>query len=107
MQNDLQNQPVQPPVRELMLKAQVLARVRVGYSCLWEWMRDGIFPLPIELGRPNGRTTRIAWFADEVEGWIESRPRRKIGGLAEHRAAQERVQSKRGRKPRARVADRS
>ena len=111
MHDDSQNKrkllpPPEPstPRRELLLKPQVLARVRVGYSCLWGWMRDGLFPLPIALGPEDGRTTKVAWFADEVEAWVESRPRRKIGRLTQHRAAQERVQSKRGRKPRARAA---
>ena len=52
-------------------------------------MRDGKFPLPIELGPEDGRTTKVAWFASEVDAWIDARPRRKIGGLSEHRAAQE------------------
>ena len=107
MHDDFQNKsarklpPPEPstPRRELLLKPQVLARVRVGYSCLWGWMRDGLFPLPIALGPEDGRTTKVAWFADEVEAWVKSRPRRKIGGLAQSRAAQERTPPQRGRKP--------
>ena len=35
-------------------------------------------PLSIELGPSGGRSTKIAWLADEVYAWIASRPRRKL-----------------------------
>ncbi len=72
--------PVKPGPRELLSKAQVLALVGGPvYSTIWGWMKDGQFPLPIELGPPNSRSTMIAWYADEVHQWIANRPRRQIG----------------------------
>jgi predicted DNA-binding transcriptional regulator AlpA len=66
--------------QKLLFKPQVLALLGLGsYSTLWQWMKDGWFPLPLELGPPNGRSSTIAWDANEVLGWIANRPRRQIG----------------------------
>ena len=40
----------------------------------WRDVKAGAFPSPVEIG-PN----RIGWFEDEVEAWLESRPRRTYG----------------------------
>ena len=37
---------------------------------LWQMVREGRFPVPLKL---SPRATR--WRSDEVEAWIESRPR--------------------------------
>jgi predicted DNA-binding transcriptional regulator AlpA len=66
-----------PPVR-LMSKAEVLDLVGCTYGSLWSWMKAGRFPLPIELGPPNGRSSKIAWLEHEITGWIASRPRRRL-----------------------------
>jgi prophage regulatory protein len=36
----------------------------------WRRARAGTFPVPIEIG-PNS----VAWFEDEIEAWIATRPR--------------------------------
>jgi predicted DNA-binding transcriptional regulator AlpA len=83
------------PGQHLLLKPQVLELLGgVSYSTLWGWMNEGQFPHPLALGPPNGRTTKIAWISSEVHDWIASRPRRKIGGLKQHRAEQERNRRK-------------
>ena len=41
---------------------------------IWRDVRDQKFPAPISLG-PNS----IGWFEDEIERWLESRPRRTYG----------------------------
>jgi predicted DNA-binding transcriptional regulator AlpA len=67
------------PGQRLLSKADVLALLGIAsYVTLYEWMRAGQFPLAIELGPPGGRSTKIAWLADEVHAWIASRPRRKL-----------------------------
>jgi predicted DNA-binding transcriptional regulator AlpA len=67
------------PGRKLISKPQVLQLIGdPAYSTVWEWMRAGTFPLPIELGPPGGRSSMIAWYADEVDEWIAARPRRKF-----------------------------
>ena len=64
----------------LISKPQVLQLIGdPAYSTVWEWMRAGTFPLPIELGPPGGRSSMIAWYADEIHDWIANRPRRKLG----------------------------
>ena len=52
----------------LVSKCEVLALLggAVGYSTLWGWMREGKFPLAIELGPPGKRSTTIAWYRDDV-----------------------------------------
>jgi predicted DNA-binding transcriptional regulator AlpA len=78
------------PGQHLLFKPQVLELLGgAAYSSLWNKMVSDDFPLPIELGKPDGRTTRVAWIADEVYAWIATRPRRKIGHLAASRMAQE------------------
>jgi predicted DNA-binding transcriptional regulator AlpA len=68
------------PGRQLISKPQVLQLIgNPAYSTVWEWMRAGRFPLPIELGPPGGRSSMIAWYADEIHDWIANRPRRKLG----------------------------
>jgi len=39
-------------------------------STIYEWVRKGLFPKPVKLGpRFSG------WYSDEVQDWINSRPR--------------------------------
>ena len=68
------------PGQRLLFKPQVLQLLGLrSYSTLWQWMRDGAFPLPLELGPRHGRSSAIAWDANEVLGWIANRPRRQLG----------------------------
>lgn len=65
------------PGQQLLHRPQVLELLGVGFGTLYAWMREGRFPLPIELG-PPGRNTAMVWHADEVDEWIAARPRRKF-----------------------------
>jgi predicted DNA-binding transcriptional regulator AlpA len=66
--------------QQLLFRRQVMELVGVGsYSTLYEWMKNGDFPRPVELGPQGGRSTLIAWFAYEVHNWIATRPRRQFG----------------------------
>jgi predicted DNA-binding transcriptional regulator AlpA len=77
---EIRDGAITPGQRSLMFKAQVLALLGdPSYSTVWEWMRAGLFPLPIELGPRGGRSSTIAWYADEIHDWIANRPRRKLG----------------------------
>jgi predicted DNA-binding transcriptional regulator AlpA len=67
------------PGQLLLFKPQVTALVGVGYTTLWDWMRQGLFPRAVELGPPGGRNTMIAWYSHEINDWIRSRPRRQFG----------------------------
>lgn len=55
--------------RNLLLKPEVRARTRLSDSTLWRCVRAGTFPPPIKLGE-----RRVAWYEDEVDGWISTRP---------------------------------
>ena len=88
----------------LVSKCEVLALLggAVGYSTLWGWMREGRFPLAIELGPPGKRSTTIAWYRDEVLDWVAKRPRRQLGrhefrGRREPKQAARLPLSRRGR----------
>ena len=68
------------PGRLLISKPQVLQLIgNPANSTVWGWMRAGTFPLPIVLGPPGGRSSMIAWYADEIHDWIANWPRRKLG----------------------------
>lgn len=72
--------PPPSPVR-FIFRAEVLERVNVSYVTLWNWMRDGKFPLAREIG-PG----KIAWLGHEVDNWILSRPPRQFKSRAEEAA---------------------
>lgn len=42
----------------------------IGNATLRRWVREGNFPKPIKLG-----ANCVAWRLDEVDAWLESRPR--------------------------------
>lgn len=64
---------------KLIQKQEVCELVGVTYGSLFTWMKRGEFPLPIEIGPPGGRSSRIAWIEDEIIDWIARRPRRQPG----------------------------
>jgi prophage regulatory protein len=37
---------------------------------IYNWVRKGLFPEPVQIG-PN----KIGWYEDEIQKWLESRPR--------------------------------
>jgi len=59
------------PGRQLINEREVLRRVGFSRSTLQRRTLGGEFPMPVQTG-PNSK----AWFEDEVDHWMESRPRR-------------------------------
>ena len=60
-----------PSKRRFVFKGEVLERVGgVSGVCLWRWMRDGKFPVAVEVGG------RIAWLESDIDEWMLSRPLR-------------------------------
>lgn len=42
----------------------------ISYTTLWRWVKKRNFPKPIKIGEKC-----VAWHLDEVDDWLESRPR--------------------------------
>ncbi len=60
-----------PPSKRFIFKGEVLERVGgVSGVCLWRWMRDGKFPVALEVGG------RCAWLESDIDAWMLSRPLR-------------------------------
>jgi len=59
-------------LRKLVSKKELKSIYGVPYSFahIARLEKAGLFPKRIQLG-----ACRVAWFADEVEAWIEERPR--------------------------------
>lgn len=57
-------------------RADILKVVPRSYPTIWQWMREGRFPL----GRQMGDKT--VWFADEVDDWLRDLPVRKYKPIA-------------------------
>ena len=56
----------------LLTVREVSARVGLAVPTLWAMVARGDFPIPIKVTK---RSTR--WRSEEVEEWIETRPRTK------------------------------
>lgn len=63
---------------KLIFKPELLELLHVSYSSIFGWMRAGEFPLPRVIGPGTGRSSRIAWYASEIQAWLASRPQRQI-----------------------------
>lgn len=64
------------PQRRLITGTRIYGRAgltSLSRTSIWRGVREGWFPPPVEVS-PG----RIAWYADEVETWIQSRPRKRI-----------------------------
>ena len=55
---------------QLLKSAEVVERVGIGHQTLRRWVRAGKFPAPIQIG-----PRRIAWLIEDIEEWLDSRPR--------------------------------
>ena len=56
--------------RKLIKLPVVLDRAGDSKSEIYRKMDRGVFPFPVSLG-PNS----VAWFEDEIEAWLATRPR--------------------------------
>ena len=52
----------------ILHKHEVLAKIGISHSTLWQWRRAGIFPQPLQLG-PQA----IGWRESEIQAWLDSR----------------------------------
>ena len=61
--------------RRLISKRQMLEMVPLSYPTIWDRMRRGEFPLSVKL---DDAGNRVFWFADEIQTWINDRPRSEL-----------------------------
>lgn len=54
-------------MNNLLLVGDVLRRLRIGRTQLWQLRRSGDFPSPCRMGRP------LRWRERDVEQWINER----------------------------------
>ena len=55
---------------KLLRLPEVEARTGTKKSFIYQEIKDGRFPAPVELGK-----RARAWRSDEVQAWIDNRPR--------------------------------
>lgn len=60
---------------KLIRKAEVLDLCAISNATLYRLIARGLFPAPVVL---STRGRAVAWFAPEVQEWIESRPRSQL-----------------------------
>ena len=71
-------EPRAPPVRRLISKRQLLGLIPISFPSVWARMRKGEFPLSVQLDDAGSKSF---WYLNEVQQWIESRPRSKLKPL--------------------------
>jgi prophage regulatory protein len=59
----------------LLRVGEVTEMTGLSRTTIWRRERKGEFPQRVKLG-PQA----VGWRADEIEEWIESRPRARVGG---------------------------
>jgi len=64
-------QAVADKAERILRRREVLDRVGVGQSTLYDWMKRGEFPRPVALG-----SKLVGWRESDVTAWIESRETR-------------------------------
>ncbi len=60
--------------RRLLRNADLDKRGIMSRVNRWRRVKAGTFPAPVQI-RPNS----VAWYEDEIEAWLASRPRRTYG----------------------------
>ena len=58
----------QPAAERILRRPEVLARLGIGQSTLYQWMAEGTFPRPVALG-----SKLVGWPESAVTGWIDAR----------------------------------
>ena len=66
-----------PPRRIVRGYKGLKERIGTSRVQVWRDIKAGKFPAPLELG-PNS----VGWYEDEIDAWLESRPRRTYGAEA-------------------------
>jgi len=57
-------------MRNILKKKNVIEMCGLSYPTIWRLESAGQFPKRVQLS-----PRRVGWFEDEIEAWLESRPR--------------------------------
>ena len=57
-------------IDRLLTRQDVEARTALSRSAIYRKMREGTFPVPLQIG-----ARAVRWPASEIEAWIADRPR--------------------------------
>ncbi|MGE0109156.1 MAG: helix-turn-helix transcriptional regulator [Bdellovibrionales bacterium] len=60
---------------KILRKPEVLERIGVKKSTIYDWIGKGLFPRPINLG-----TRAVGWLESDVEAFIAKRVKESRGG---------------------------
>ncbi len=60
-------------MRNVLRFAQVRERTGLSRATVYRRMRKGTFPAAIDLGDED---VRLGWFEQEIDEWVDARPRR-------------------------------
>ena len=60
---------------KLLRIGEVSEWLNISRSTIYKWVNDGEFPEPVVLGQDDGKRSDTRWRQEEVQEWLETRPR--------------------------------
>jgi predicted DNA-binding transcriptional regulator AlpA len=60
---------------ELLKLSDVTDWLQVSHNWVYQNMKDGDFPKPIQIGSSSRSSGATRWDRDEIQKWLDSRPR--------------------------------
>jgi prophage regulatory protein len=69
------------PNTRVILRKELLRRIPLSYQTIHWMMAQGRFPLPIKL--TDGVSPKLAWKEDEIQRWLDTRPKGRGRGFSE------------------------
>jgi prophage regulatory protein len=62
------------PSKQMLRVSEIADWLNVSKTTIYKWVKDGNFPEPIILGEGD-RSAASRWLKEEVDLWLQSRPR--------------------------------
>ena len=60
---------------KLLRIGEVSEWLNISRSTIYKWVNDGEFPEPVVLVQDDGKRSATRWREEEVQEWLETRPR--------------------------------
>ena len=60
-----------------LTQPEISSWIKVSKSTVYKWVKDGQFPKPVMLGKPEKNGTS-RWIKDDILEWLSKRPREKV-----------------------------